>query len=447
MFRRGWDGELDEWIALSTSGKEVLASLEAKERERTKIASLKIRYNKVFGYYFEVTKANLHLVPEDFLRKQTTANAERFTTAELQTYEEKVLTAEERRVEREAGLFEELRRRILSRGADIKRAASAIATLDALLSLARVASDCGYVRPEVVEGESLEIRDGRHPVVELTMPSGSFVPNDVDLDRSSRQVVVITGPNMAGKSTILRQTALITLMAQAGSFVPASSARIGIVDRIFCRVGASDNLAKGQSTFMVEMVETASILHGATERSLVILDEIGRGTSTFDGLSIAWAVAEHLHDRVGARTLFATHYHELVELARERPRVQNATVAVTEQGGKVIFLRKLVAGGASRSYGIEVARLAGVPQEVLVRAKEILGNLERNELDPEGRAVFAGRGRGRREAPGQLGLFSSHEPPPGHDVLEEIREAIPEALTPLQALDLVFRWKARLEGR
>src|SRR5690606_2148874 len=291
----------------------------------TGIASLKLRYNKVFGYYIEVTKPNLHLVPAHYLRKQTTANAERFTTEELQTLEEKILTAEERRIEKEAELFEALRRRILDRSAAIRRAAAAIATVDALASLARVAAEYGYTRPEVDESDVLEIVEGRHPVVERALGTESFVPNDVRLDRSEQQILVITGPNMAGKSTILRQTAIIVLMAQAGSFVPASRARIGVADRIFCRVGASDDIAKGQSTFMVEMVETAAILHGATERSLVVLDEIGRGTSTFDGLSIAWAVAEHLHDRVGARTLFATHYHELVELAKERPRVQNAT--------------------------------------------------------------------------------------------------------------------------
>lgn len=477
MFRKGWDADLDELIELSVSGKEYLARLEARERERTGIASLKVRYNRVFGYYLEVTKANLHLVPEGYLRKQTTANAERFTTDELQTYEAKVLTAEERRIERESELFEELRRRILDRSADIKRAAAAIAQADALVSLARVASDHGYVRPTVDAGDTIEIVDGRHPVVELALQGEPFVPNDVTLDRTNQQLVVITGPNMAGKSTILRQTALITLMAQAGSFVPAARARIGLVDRIFCRVGASDNLAKGQSTFMVEMVETASILHGATERSLVVLDEIGRGTSTFDGLSIAWAVAEHLHDRVGARTLFATHYHELVELARERPRVKNATVAVTEQAGRVIFLRKLVDGGASRSYGIEVAKLAGVPQEVVVRAREILTNLEKNELDPEGRAVFAGKGRDRRAGAGeaggaggagraggsarssgagafagqQLGLFGPPAPPPldeaQREVLALLEAADPNDLSPRQALDLLFRCKERLPGK
>ncbi|HEY0838796.1 MAG TPA: DNA mismatch repair protein MutS, partial [Vulgatibacter sp.] len=449
MFRQGWDAELDELLELSASGKEVLARLEAQERERTGIGSLKIRYNRVFGYYLEVTKANLHLVPSHYARKQTTANAERFTTDELQSYEEKVVSADERKVERESALFEELRARILSRAAGIKSAAAAVSVVDALLSFGRVAADFGYSRPVVDDGDRLEIVEGRHPVVERSLQGDAFVPNDVLLDRESHQVVVITGPNMAGKSTVLRQTALVTLLAQAGSFVPARHARVGKVDRIFCRVGASDNLARGQSTFMVEMVETAAILHGATERSLVILDEIGRGTSTFDGLSIAWAVAEHLHDRVGARTLFATHYHELVELARERPRVKNSTIAVTEQQGRVIFLRKLVAGGASRSYGIEVARLAGVPPEVLARAREILGNLEKNELDPEGRAIFAGKGRGRRApAIDQLGLFDRPAapavPPELVAVAEKLRGLDLDRTTPIEALSILAELRGRL---
>ncbi len=454
MFRKGWDPELDELLELSASGKEILARLEADERKRTGIGSLKIRYNRVFGYFLEVTKANLQLVPSHYVRKQTTANAERFTTEELQTLEEKVLHADERRLERESVLFEELRERILGHAATIKSAATAIAVADSLLSLARVAAELGYVRPDVDDGELLEIVEGRHPVVERALEGEAFVPNDIRLDRSSHQVIVITGPNMAGKSTVLRQTALIALLAQAGSFVPARRARIGLVDRIFCRVGASDNLARGQSTFMVEMVETAAILHGATPRSLVVLDEIGRGTSTFDGLSIAWAVAEHLHDQVGARTLFATHYHELVELARERPRVRNATIAVTEQEGRVVFLRKLVEGGASRSYGIEVARLAGVPPEVLSRAREILLNLEKNELDPEGRAVFAGKGRGRRPPRvDQLGLFEARPPvaapapppdPKAAEVVEKLRALDVDQTTPIEALTLLAALKSQL---
>lgn len=448
LFAKGWDPALDELIELSTSGKEYLARLEARERERTGIGSLKVKFNNVFGYFIEVTRANLHLVPGDYTRKQTTVNAERFVTEELKTYEEKVLTAEERRVARELELFEAMRERILGEAGAIKRAAAAIASVDSLLSLARIAADWGYVRPEVDDDDVLEIVEGRHPVVERSLAGEAFVPNDVHLDREAHQVVVITGPNMAGKSTVLRQTALIALLAQAGSFVPAARARIGLVDRIFCRVGASDNLARGQSTFMVEMVETAAILHGATARSLVVLDEIGRGTSTFDGLSIAWAVAEHLHDKVGARTLFATHYHELVELAREKPRAKNATVAVSEQGGRVIFLRKLIAGGASRSYGIEVARLAGLPAEVLGRAREILANLEKNELDPEGRAVFAGRGRAARKAsPDQLGLFAPRPATPAPEVqavVEKLKGLEIDRTTPLQALALLAEMQEKL---
>ena len=450
MFRRGWDAALDELVAISTSGKEYLARLEARERERTGIASLKVRFNKVFGYYIEVTRANLHLVPADYTRKQTTANAERFVTEDLKKYEEKVLTAEDERVARELELFEALRERVLASAGAIKRAAAAVATLDALLSFARVAAEWGYVRPEMDESGVIEIVEGRHPVVERSLAGEAFVPNDVRLDRERRQVLVITGPNMAGKSTVLRQTALIALLAQAGSFVPAAKARIGLVDRIFCRVGASDNLARGQSTFMVEMVETAAILHGATGRSLVVLDEIGRGTSTFDGLSIAWAVAEHLHDRVGARTLFATHYHELVELARERERVANATMAVSEQGGRVIFLRKLIDGGASRSYGIEVARLAGLPAEVLARAREILANLEKNELDPEGRAVFAFRGWRRRSAPDQLPLFAPRPAAPPPEIaalIDRLAQVEIERTTPLEALGLLAELRALARGK
>ncbi len=454
MFRRGFRPELDELLELAANGKDYLGRLETSERERTGIASLKVRFNKVFGYYLEVTKANLHLVPADYVRKQTTANAERYVTEALKTYEEKILGAEEKRIELEKRLFEELRAQVSSRASGIRRAAAAVGTCDALLAFARTPAEYGYVRPEVDDSGVLELTEARHPVVERNLAGEAFVPNDVRLDRDGAQVVVITGPNMSGKSTVLRQTALAVLLAQAGSFVPARYARIGLVDRIFCRVGASDNLARGQSTFMVEMVETAAILNGATARSLVVLDEIGRGTSTFDGLSIAWAVAEHLHDRVGARTLFATHYHELVELAREKPRVKNCTVAVAEQGGKVIFLRKLVAGGASRSYGIEVAKLAGLPPEVLGRAREILKNLEANELDPEGRAKFARAGRARRVAPpvDQLGLFAPRPeaapaiPPEQLAVLEELKALEVERTTPLEALALLDRIRGQLRS-
>ncbi len=447
LFRVGFHPELDELIALSTSGKELLLKIEARERERTQISSLKVRYNKVFGYYLEVTRSNLHLVPADYVRKQTTVGAERYVTAELKEYEEKVLTAEERRCALEHKLFEELRALVTVQGPAIRAAAEAVAALDALCSLARCAADYGYVRPTVDDSDVLEISGGRHPVVERMLAGDVFVPNDVQLNRKDAQLLIITGPNMAGKSTVMRQVALTALMAQAGSFVPARRARIGLCDRIFTRVGAADNLARGQSTFMVEMTETANILHNATRRSLVILDEIGRGTSTYDGLSIAWAVAEQLHDRVGARTLFATHYHELTDLAREKPKAKNCSIAVKEQDGKVIFLRKLVAGGASRSYGIEVARLAGLPPEVLMRSREILGNLESGELDEAGRPRITRR-TAKVSNMDQLGLFVAAPVTPfvpeKHKVLEELARLTPEAMTPLEALNLLARWKKDL---
>ena len=451
LFRRGWSTELDGVVELAENGKSVIASLEIRERQRTGIASLKVRYNRVFGYYLEVTKPNLHLVPPGYERRQTTVGGERFVTSELRELEAQVLGAEERRCALEESLFEELRLKVVSEAGRLRRAASAVATADVLLSLARVAAERGYCRPLLDDSQTLEIGEGRHPVVEAMLPpdSGGFVPNDMAVASSAvaesavGQVLVITGPNMAGKSTVMRQTALIVLLAQTGSFVPASRARVGIVDRIFTRVGASDDLARGRSTFMVEMTETAAILHNATARSLVVLDEIGRGTSTFDGLSIAWAVAEHLHDHAGCRTLFATHYHELQDLARERPRVRNLTVAVREVGDKVVFLRKLVPGGASRSYGIEVAKLAGLPPEVLRRAREILRNLETLEVDEGGHAALA-RGGGRREpAPAQLGLFQVANPALA-SLREELRALEPEKLTPLAALGLLAEWKRRL---
>jgi DNA mismatch repair protein MutS len=448
MIRPGFHAELDELVALSTSGRDVLLQIETRERERTGIGSLKVRYNKVFGYYLEVTRANLHLVPDDYVRRQTTVGAERFVTAELKEYEEKVLTAEEKRAALELQLFEELRAQVLSRASALRAAADAVATCDALLSFARCAAEYGYVRPEVDDSEVLEILDGRHPVVERMLGHGEFVPNDVVLDRREAQILVITGPNMAGKSTVMRQTALIVLLAQAGAFVPARRARVGLCDRIFTRVGAADNLARGQSTFMVEMTETSHILHHATRRSLVVLDEIGRGTSTFDGLSIAWAVAEHLHDRIGARTLFATHYHELTDLAREKPRVRNCQVAVKEAHGKVLFLRKLVSGGASRSYGIEVAKLAGLPPELVARAREILSNLESGELDEAGRPRLT-RKAARVDAD-QLGLFVREPGPslsaPEARALAEIRNLGVDATTPIEALNLLAKLKRDLGG-
>jgi DNA mismatch repair protein MutS len=440
MFRPGYSEELDRLVALSTDGKSTLAHVELRERERTGIQSLKVRYNRVFGYFLEVTRANLHLVPADWERRQTMVGAERFVTPELKTWEEQVLTAEERRCALERKLFDELRARVLRELADLKASADAIATLDALVSFARCAAEYGYVRPELEVSGALEILGGRHPVVERLLHSEPFVPNDVRLARDSAQVLILTGPNMAGKSTLMRQVALITLLAQAGSFVPATRARIGLTDRIFTRVGASDNVAGGQSTFLVEMAETAAILHHATGDSLVVLDEIGRGTSTYDGLSIAWAVAEHLHDKVGCRTLFATHYHELTDLALEKPRVRNASMAVREVGGRVVFLRSLVEGGASRSYGIEVARLAGLPQSVVRRAREVLGNLEAGELDAAGHPRAAYRTARPRE---QLPLFV----PPGAalapELLERLQQLHLDGLTPLQALNLLAELQAK----
>jgi DNA mismatch repair protein MutS len=448
VIRPGYSGEVDELVALAQDGKATLAAMETEERKRTGIGSLKIRFNKVFGYYIEVTTPNLPNVPADYVRRQTTAGGERFVTEALKSYEEKVLTADERRVALEARLFEELRGKVCARLPALRTAAAAVATLDALLSLARSAAEYGYVRPELDDGDALEIEEGRHPVVERMLGTEPFVPNDIRLDRKSCQLIVLTGPNMAGKSTVLRQTALIALMAQAGSFVPARRARIGRCDRIFTRVGASDNLARGQSTFMVEMTETSQILAQATARSLVILDEIGRGTSTFDGLSIAWAVAEYLHDRVGCRTLFATHYHELTDLARDRPRVRNASLAVREADGRVIFLRKLIDGGASRSYGIEVARLAGLPPPVVQRAREILANLESGELDEGGHPALARARRAKvdpKSEQDQLALFRGAPPPPAPSLLEqEVRALDVDATTPLQALNFLSAWKRRL---
>jgi len=439
FIRQGFDSELDEYLRLSTSGKATLLELEAREKERTGIASLKVRYNRVFGYYLEVTKANLHLVPKDWVRKQTMVGGERYVTEELKAYEEKVLTADEKRIAIEQRLFEELRALIVARASALRGAASAVAALDALCSFASVSAERGYCRPLLDESEVIRLEDARHPVVELSLEGGTFVPNDTKLDRDENQLLVITGPNMAGKSTVMRQVALSVVMGQAGCFVPAKKAHLGLCDRVFTRVGASDNLARGQSTFMVEMTETANILHHATAKSLVVLDEIGRGTSTFDGLSIAWAVAEHLHDVIGARTLFATHYHELTDLARERPRVKNCCIAVKEKGGKVTFLRKLVEGAASKSYGIEVARLAGLPPEVLGRARELLLNLESQELDEVGHARLA------KKPDSQLGLFGA--PAAADPVVEAVRAFPIEGSTPLQALNAIAEWKAMLGRR
>lgn len=384
LIREGVNSELDELRLLSLDAKGAIAGIEERERKRTGIGSLKVHFNRVFGYYLEVSTAHLSKVPPDFIRKQTLTNAERYITPELKKFEDKILGADERIKRIEYEVFAELRQKVLQAVPRLQEQAGRVASLDVLLNLASYAKENRTARPEIEEGGVLEIRGGRHPLVEKTLPAGSFVPNDLFMDVEKDRLLMITGPNMAGKSTMIRQAGVIVLMAQAGSFVPAESARIGIVDRIFTRVGASDRLARGESTFMVEMCETAAILHQATDRSLILLDEIGRGTSTFDGLSIAWAVAEHLHDKVHARTLFATHYHELTDLALTRPGIKNYNVAVKEEGEGIVFLYRLVPGGASHSYGIHVAKLAGLPPEVLDRAREVLKNLESTELDPEG---------------------------------------------------------------
>jgi DNA mismatch repair protein MutS len=431
LIRDGFDAGLDELRAVSRDGKAWIARIEAQERQRTGIESLKVRYNQVFGYYLEVTKPNLPKVPSHYIRKQTLVNAERFITEELKALEDKVLSAEERIRALEFSLFDALRLEAAGAAARVQALARTVALADALASLAEVAADGGYCRPALTTEDRLTIKDGRHPVLEREDLPGGFIPNDVHLGGPDHRLLIITGPNMAGKSTYIRQTALIVLMAQMGSFVPAKAAVIGMADRIFTRVGASDNLLEGQSTFMVEMTETANILHHATARSLIILDEIGRGTSTFDGLSIAWAVAEHLadHNRVGARTLFATHYHELTDLARTHPGVRNYNVAVRERGEEILFLRKIVEGGADRSYGIQVARLAGLPQGVIARAQEVLARLESGTPQEEDDA----------------GVPPDPTLPPPHPILEEVRQMDLFGMTPLEAMNKLAQMKERLE--
>jgi DNA mismatch repair protein MutS len=456
--RAGFHAELDALREGVQKGREWIAGLEVDERRRAGIPTLKIRFHPVHGYSIEVSKSHLSRVPENYERKQTLANAERFTTPVLREIEQKIVGGRERAAALERVLFEKVRQAVLEHAAAIGQAAEAAANLDALASFAEVARRDEWVRPEVEQSEFLEIRGGRHPVVEPLLAANGgdeFVPNDAILDSETRQIVILTGPNMSGKSTYLRQVALIVLLAQIGSFVPADSARIGVVDRVFTRVGASDRLARGESTFMVEMRETAEILAQATRRSLIILDEIGRGTSTFDGLSIAWAVAEYLHDYVPARTLFATHYHELTDLARAKERVANAHFEAREWGDEVLFLRRLAAGGASRSYGIQVARLAGLPHEVIERAREILGNLEGGELDELGQPRLANHSATSvskapervAAAPDQLRLFSGAAQPASlHAVIEALRTAEPDAMTPLDALVLVARLRQLLCG-
>ena len=429
--RDGVDAELDELRAIRRDARQAISAMEAAERERTGIASLKIRFNRVFGYYIEVSAANLHAVPDDYHRKQTIANGERYITSALKEYEEKALGADERLVIREQEIFDELRRSILAEAERIQRCARALASMDVLASLSEVAARRNYVKPRVQDDGDMMIADARHPVVESR--TASFVPNDVRLNDTDHQVVILTGPNMGGKSTYLRQSALIVLMAQAGSFVPAREATLPIIDRIFARIGAADNLARGQSTFMVEMQETARIMHQATTRSLVLLDEIGRGTATFDGLSIAWAVAEHLatNPKARPRTLFATHYHELTDLADLHERVVNYHVAAREWQDEIVFLRRVEPGRSDRSYGIQVARLAGLPPATVARARTILAGLERDELSRGGRPSFSGA---PSEPAGQLGLFQQAPPSMHREVAERIAKLDLDRLTPLEAL-------------
>jgi DNA mismatch repair protein MutS len=433
VIRSGWSDALDELREVRDGARDFIARLQARERERTGIGSLKVGFNKVFGYYLEVTKANLDKVPDDYVRKQTLSNGERYFTPELKEWEEKVFGAEDRIAQTEARLFAEVRERVAESVPRLQEAASRVATLDVLADFAAVAVRRGYVRPDLHTGFDLDIRAGRHPVVETMMPREEFIPNDLALDDDG-WIVVLTGPNMAGKSTVLRQVGLIQLLAQMGAFVPADSARLPLADRVFTRVGASDNLARGQSTFMVEMSETAAILHGATDRSLVLLDEIGRGTSTYDGVSIAWAVTEHIHEAIGAKTVFATHYHELTQLGDLLPGVKNMNVAVREVGSEIVFLRRLMDGGADRSYGIQVARLAGLPEDVVRRSRELLEELE---------GTHSGGGEG-------LGRHGAHRPaaePPldqlsffqvEHPILRRLRALDPDALSPREALDLLY---------
>ena len=391
IIREGFDPALDELRRGATEGKDWIAQLQKEEAEKTGITSLKVRFNSVFGYFIEVTKTNLDKVPEHYTRKQTMTNAERFITPELKEMEGKILGSEERSQKLEYELFQRVREQVLLSLRQIQQIASALAQLDVLAGFAEVARQRGYVCPEVRDDGMLQIDEGRHPVLEQALVGEPFVPNDTQLESDEQQIAVITRPNMAGKSTYIRQVALLALLAHTGSFVPAKRARVDLVDRIFTRIGASDDLSRGQSTFMVEMTETANILNNATDRSLVILDEVGRGTSTFDGLSLAWSIVEHLHNQVGAKTLFATHYHELTELADRLPRLRNFNVAVREWNEQIVFLHKIVEGGADKSYGIHVARLAGVPKPVIERAKAILRNLEDTELSPDGGTRYVSR--------------------------------------------------------
>lgn len=445
IIKDGYHEDVDRYRRASTEGKQWLAELEEREREKTGIKNLRIKYNKVFGYYFEVTKSALSQVPDYFQRRQTLANAERYTTEELGKLEESILGAEEKLLTLEFDLFQEVRQKLSAEVTRIQTSAGIIAYLDALLSLADVAERYQYVRPKLTADGPLRIVGGRHPVVERMMESGRFVENDTLLDSEENRIAVITGPNMAGKSTYMRQTALIALLAQTGSFVPATEAEIGISDRIFTRVGASDDLASGQSTFMVEMTEVANILRNATKRSLIILDEIGRGTSTFDGLSIAWAVVEYLATGrlAGAKTLFATHYHELTELEGSIPGVHNYCIAVKEQGDTIAFLRKIVKGGADQSYGIQVAKLAGVPETVTARAREIAAELSGADIAARAKELAA-RGQETAALPAEHAPCETPLQPAERDILERLKKADLSELTPRAAIDFLYQLQEAL---
>jgi DNA mismatch repair protein MutS len=440
----GCHAELDELRTLSHSGRQSVAAIEERERQRTGIGSLKVKFNSVFGYYIEITRSNLKAVPADYERKQTLVNAERFTTPELKDYETRILTAHERAIEIERVVFAELRQTIIAASSRIRRTATALAEIDLLTAFAHLAALRGYVQPVLVAGGLLEAVAGRHPVVEARLENsgeGRFVPNDIHVTSGDPRVgpggegpalLVITGPNMGGKSTYLRQAAMLVIMAQMGSFVPAESMRWSIVDRVFTRIGASDNVARGRSTFMVEMMETATILNTATDRSLILLDEMGRGTATFDGLSLAWATLEFLHARIGARTLFATHYHELTMLAESLPRLKNLRVAVKENAGGISFLHSIEPGAANRSYGIDVAKLAGLPASVILRAKAVLKQHEQSEK----RTIAV-----ETDAPLQMVMFT----PLSQRILDRLEETDIDTLTPLQALNLIEALKNEIK--
>ena len=452
ILKEGYNEEVDRLRKAKTDGKSWLADLEAKEREKTGIKNLKIKYNKVFGYYLEVTNSFKDMVPDYFTRKQTLANAERFITPELKELEDVILGAEDKLIVLEYELFREVRQKVADEVVRIQKTAKAVAQIDVFASLATVAEQNNYCRPKLNEKGLIDIKDGRHPVVERMIQNEMFVANDTYLDNGSNRVSIITGPNMAGKSTYMRQSALIVLMAQIGSFVPAKSAKIGIVDRIFTRVGASDDLASGQSTFMVEMSEVANILRNATSNSLLILDEIGRGTSTFDGLSIAWAVVEHISNPrlLGAKTLFATHYHELTELEGKLNSVNNYCIAVKEKGDDIVFLRKIVKGGADKSYGIQVAKLAGVPDNVIERAKEIVEELSNNDITEIVQNISA-EGSSKRSKPKldevdleQISLLDTMD---NDTILNELKELDLGQMTPIEAMNKLYELQNKVKNR